>query len=50
MNRYICTNRNKNYQTEVEDILISRKQEILDFFNVSDDGQFNFNVNVGYSS
>ncbi len=46
MNRYICTNRNKNYQTEVEDILISRKQEILDFFNVSDDGQFNFNVYI----
>ncbi len=46
MNKYICTNRNKNYQAEVEDILISRKKEILDFFNVTDNGQFNFNIYI----
>ncbi len=46
MNKYICTNRSKNYQTEVEQILISRKQEILDFFNAIDNGQFNFNVYI----
>lgn len=44
MNKYFCTNRNKNYQNEVEQILTSRKQEILDFFNVKDDGQFKFNI------
>lgn len=38
MNKYICTNRNKNYQNEVEKILVSRKQEILDFFGVKDNG------------
>ena len=46
MNKYICTNRNANYQTEVEKILISKKQEILDFFNVEDNGQFNFNIYI----
>lgn len=44
MNKYFCTNRNNNYQNEVEQILILRKQGILDFFNVKDDGQFNFNI------
>lgn len=44
MNKYFCTNRNNNYRNEVEQILTSRKQEILDFFNVIDDGQFNFNI------
>lgn len=46
MNKYICTNRNKNYQNEVEKILVSRKQEILDFFDAKDNGQFNFNVYI----
>ena len=46
MNKYICTNRNKNYQNEVEKILVSRKQEILDFFGVKDNGQFNFNIYI----
>ena len=46
MNKYICTNRNENYQIEVEKILTSRKQEILDFFNVEDNGQFNFNIYI----
>lgn len=46
MNKYICSNRNENYQTEVEKVLISRKQEILDFFNVEDNGQFNFNIYI----
>lgn len=44
MNKYFCTNRNNNYQNEVEQILTSRKQEILGFFNVIDNGQFNFNI------
>ncbi len=46
VNKYICTNRNKNYQEEVEKILVSNKQEILDFFNVEDNGQFNFNIYI----
>ena len=46
MNKYICTNRNANYQTEVEKILISKKQEILDFFSVEDNRQFNFNIYI----
>lgn len=46
MNKYICTNRNENYQIEVEKILTSRKQEILNFFNVEDNGQFNFNIYI----
>ena len=44
MNQYFCTNRNNYYQNEVEQVLISRKPEILDFFNVIDDGRFNFNI------
>lgn len=44
MNKYFCTNRNNNYQNEVEQILTSRKQEILGFFNAIDNGQFNFNI------
>lgn len=44
MNKYFCTNRNNNYQNEVEQILTSRKQEILVFFNAIDNGQFNFNI------
>lgn len=44
MNKYFCLNRNNNYRNAVEQILISRKQEILDFFNVIDEGQFNFNI------
>lgn len=44
MNKYFCTNRNNNYQYEVEQILTSKKQEILDFFYVKDNGQFNFNI------
>lgn len=46
MNKFICTNKNENYQIEVEKILTSRKQEILDFFNVEDNGQFNFNIYI----
>lgn len=46
MNKYFCTNRDNNYRNEVEQILISRKQEILAFFNVVDDGQFNFNIYI----
>lgn len=44
MNQYFCTNRNNYYQNEVEQVLISRKPEILDFFNVIDDGRFNFSI------
>lgn len=44
MNKYFCTNRNNNYQNEVEQILASKKQYILDFFNVIDEGQFNFSI------
>lgn len=44
MNKYFCTNRNTNYQHEIETILVNKKQEILDFFNVKDNGQFNFNI------
>lgn len=29
-----------------EEILESRKKEILDFFNVVDEGQFNFNIYI----
>lgn len=46
MNKYFCTNRNKDYQNKVENILASRKQEILEFFEVSDMGQFNFNIYI----
>lgn len=46
MNKYFCMNRNKDYQNKVENILASRKQEILDFFEVSDEGQFNFNIYI----
>lgn len=44
MNKYFCSNRNKDYQNEVEKILLSRKQDILNFFNTEDKGQFNFNI------
>ncbi len=46
MNKYNCMNRNRNYQMEIEEILKARKPEILDFFNVVDNGQFNFNIYV----
>jgi len=46
MNRYFCTNRNKDYQNEIEKILVSRKPEILNFFKVKDNGQFNFNIYI----
>ena len=39
-------NRNKDYKDKVENILASRKQEILDFFEVSDEGQFDFNIYI----
>ncbi|MBE6159799.1 MAG: hypothetical protein E7157_01990 [Lactobacillales bacterium] len=46
MNKYICTNRTSNYKDEVENILNQRKKEILDFFEVEDNGQFNFNIYI----
>lgn len=46
MNKYICANRNELYKEEIETILDNRKKEILEFFEVYDDGQFNFNVYV----
>ncbi len=46
MNRYLCMNRNSNYQKEIERILVSRKKDILDFFNVTDEGQFNFSIYI----
>ncbi len=46
MNRYFCMNRNSNYQKEIERILVSRKKDILDFFNVKDEGQFNFSIYI----
>lgn len=46
MNKYYCTNRNKDYKNEVEKILFSKKTYILDFFNVQDKDQFNFNIYI----
>lgn len=46
MNKYYCTNRNKEYKNEVEKILVSRKPQILDFFNAQGKNQFNFNIYI----
>ena len=46
MNRYICTNRNPLYKDHVEMILEQKKKQILDFFNVSDNIPFSFNVYI----
>ena len=46
MNKYFCTNRDVNYKDDIEKILQDRKNEILSFFEVDDNGQFNFNIYV----
>lgn len=46
MNNYICTNRNPEYSSYIEQILNKRKKEILNFFEVEDNGQFNFNIYI----
>ena len=46
MNNYICTNKTINYKEEVEKIINSKKQEILDFFEVNDNNQFTFDIYI----
>lgn len=46
MNKYICFNKNNEYIYEIEDILLNNKKEILDFFEVKDNGTFDFNIYV----
>lgn len=45
-NKYICTNRNHNYQQQVESIINKTKPYILDFFETKDNGQFKFLVYI----
>lgn len=46
MNNYICTNRTATYKDKIEEIINNKKQAILDFFEVEDNGQFNFNIYI----
>lgn len=46
MNNWVLAKSNTDYQNEIESILVFRKQEILDFFNVEDNGQFNYNIYI----
>ena len=46
MNKYICTNRNPMYKNHVKMILEKKKKQILDFFNVSKNFPFSFNVYI----
>ena len=46
MNKYICFIKNNEYIYEIEDILLNNKKEILDFFEVKDNGTFDFNIYV----
>lgn len=46
MSKYICFNRTDDFSNIVRGIIDTRKQEILDFFEVEDDGRFNFNVYI----
>lgn len=46
MNQYICMNRNKDYQLQVENVLNSEKRKILDFFDVEDSTKFSFSIYI----
>lgn len=46
MNKYICFNNNEEYISYIEEVLLDRKKEILDFFETTDNGTFNFNIYV----
>lgn len=46
MNKYFCTNKKSTYRNTVEKVINSNKNKILDFFNVQDNGQFNFNIYI----
>jgi len=46
MNLLYSTNRNKDYQMHVEKVLISRKNEILDFFEMEDSSRFSFSIYI----
>lgn len=45
-NNYICFNRTKEYKNRVESIINNSKKKILDFFEFTDDGRFNFNIYI----
>ena len=46
MNKYICFNKNEDYVYEIENILCDKKQKILDFFETSDNGTFDFKIYI----
>lgn len=46
MDKYICTNRSLNFREKVKDIVSSSKKKISDFFEVVNDGGFEFSVYI----
>lgn len=46
MNKYFCTNKKSTYKDKVEEIINLNKPKILEFFDVQDNGQFNFNIYI----
>ena len=45
-NNYICSNRSKDYRYHIESVINETKKQILDFFEVEDDGRFNYTIYV----
>ena len=45
-NKYICANRSRDYKKRVENVINEYKKEILDFFEVEDDGRFNYTIYI----
>ena len=45
-NKYICANRSRDYKKRVERVINDYKKEILDFFEVEDDGRFNYTIYI----
>lgn len=46
MNEYICTDNTAKYVERVETIICDTKDFILDFFEVKDEGQFNYSIYI----
>lgn len=45
-NKYICANRGRTYKDRIEKVIKENKPKILDFFNVSDNENFNYTIYV----
>ena len=45
-NKYVCTNRSPEYKERVEKVIQKEKQKILDFFEVEDNGKFNYTIYI----